>query len=52
MREVHSRLRQTYDGVAPLRFDYEAPANPHEVRLVYDSQRKLLGALVSDRGGG
>ena len=45
MREVHSRLRQTHDGVTPPLFDYEAPAHPHEVRLVYDSQRKLCSVL-------
>lgn len=45
MREVHSRLRQTHDGVTPPLFHYEEARFPGEVRLVYDSQRKLCSVL-------
>ena len=45
MREVHSRLRQTHNGITPPLFTYEASAHPNEVRLVYDSQRKLCSVL-------
>ncbi len=46
MREVHARLRQTHEGVTPPLFHYEASAHPREVRLVYDSQRKLCSVLL------
>jgi predicted hydrocarbon binding protein len=45
MREVHARLRQTHEGVTPPLFRYEAPAHANEVRLVYDSDRKLCSVL-------
>jgi hypothetical protein len=38
-------LRQTHEGVTPQLFHYEAPARPGEVRLIYDSQRKLCSVL-------
>lgn len=45
MRDVHARLRQTHEGVTPPLFTYEAPARPHHVRLIYDSERRLCSLL-------
>jgi predicted hydrocarbon binding protein len=45
MREVHARLRQTQDGVTPPLFQYEVARHPNEVRLIYDSERKLCSVL-------
>lgn len=45
MGEVHARLRQTHEGVTPPLFQYEVSAHANEVRLIYDSDRKLCSVL-------
>lgn len=45
MHDVHARLRQTREGVTPPLFTYEASAHAHEVRLIYDSERRLCSLL-------
>lgn len=45
MRNVHARLRITREGLTPPLFDYDFTPHPHEVVLLYDSDRHLCCVL-------
>jgi hypothetical protein len=46
MRDAHTQMRRTPDGLTPPLFSYEAiSSDPHEMALIYDSPRKLCSLL-------